>query len=102
MEKLLEYLKSLTKESRAQFAESCGTSEGYLRKAVSINQKLGSDLCILLERESGGVIKCEDLRPDVDWAYLRSTATPIDPSIAEAESARNGGLRLPINPERLK
>lgn len=80
MYKLLEYLNSLTKEARAQFTAACDTSEGYLRKAVSINQKIGSDLCILIERESGRAVKCEDLRPDVDWAYIRASAnhTPRD------------------------
>lgn len=79
------------------FADACGTSEGYLRKAISIHQQIGSDLCIKIERESGGAVKCEELRPDVDWAYLRNTpATPDTPTpeaIAEAEAKRNGGIR---------
>lgn len=66
-----KYLNSLSKEARAQFVERCGTSEGYLRKAASIGQRLGEGLCIELDRESGGQLRCEDLRSDVDWAYLR-------------------------------
>lgn len=27
--------------------------------------------CPAIERVTGGAIRCEDLRPDVDWAYLR-------------------------------
>lgn len=73
MKKLLEYLNSLSKDARASFVVSCGTSEGYLRKAASVGQKLGADLCILIERESGSAIICEDLRPDVDWAFIRSS-----------------------------
>lgn len=29
--------------------------------------------CIAVEKELAGKMRCEDLRPDVDWAYLRST-----------------------------
>ena len=74
MKKLLDYLNGLQKRERIAFAKACGTSEGYLRKAISIGQKLSSDLCIKLERESERLISCEDLRPDVDWPYLRSTS----------------------------
>lgn len=71
MEKLLAYLNGLPKEPRHQFIQSCNTSEGYLRKAISKGQRLGESLCIKVDRASGGAVRCEDLRPDVDWAYLR-------------------------------
>ncbi len=72
MEKLLSYLNSLPKEARSNYVGRCHTSEGYLRKAISKGQRLGEGLCISLDRESGGTVRCEDLRPDVDWAYLRA------------------------------
>jgi DNA-binding transcriptional regulator YdaS (Cro superfamily) len=74
MDKLLKYLNSLEKEARAAYAAACGTTEGYLRKAVSRDQKFNAELCISLERESGGAVRCEDLLPDADWAYIRSQA----------------------------
>jgi DNA-binding transcriptional regulator YdaS (Cro superfamily) len=73
MENLLTYLNGLPKDMRAQFVTACGTSEGYLRKAISIDQRLGADLCIAIDRESGGAVPCETLRPDVDFAYLRAS-----------------------------
>jgi DNA-binding transcriptional regulator YdaS (Cro superfamily) len=73
MEKLIEFLNSLEPSDQAAFAEACGTSVGYLRKACSKGQKLGDNICINIERESQGKVTCEDLRPDVDWAYLRGT-----------------------------
>lgn len=54
-------------------AAACGTSLGYLRKACSTGQRIGEKICIAIERESDGAVRCEDLRPDVDWAYLRGT-----------------------------
>ena len=76
MDTLLAYLNKLSIDGRDVFARDCGTSIGYLRKACSINQKIGADLCIKIERSSGGVVRCEDLRPDVDWGYLRATNCP--------------------------
>lgn len=31
-----------------------------------------ADVCINIEKVTGGVVRCEELRPDIDWAYLRS------------------------------
>lgn len=73
MDKLRTYLNSLPKAERAAYVDACGTSESYLRKAISTGQRLGVELCISLDRESKGIVKCERLRPDVDWAYLRSS-----------------------------
>jgi DNA-binding transcriptional regulator YdaS (Cro superfamily) len=81
----LAYLNRLNFEERQDFATRCGTSVGYLRKAASVGQ-LGEGLCIRIDRESAGVVTCEDLRPDVDWAYLRRSAP-----VCEGGSA--GGAR---------
>jgi DNA-binding transcriptional regulator YdaS (Cro superfamily) len=74
MEKLLAFLNSLSPDEQETFANNCGTSVGYLRKAVSAKQRLGESTCINVERESKRKVTCEDLRPDVDWAYLRGSA----------------------------
>jgi len=71
MKTLLDYLNSLTPPEQAAYAARCHTSVGYLRKAVSIGQKLRESLCIDLDRESGGKVLRESLRPDVDWEYAR-------------------------------
>ncbi len=71
MEKLLNYLNSLPSDEQKTFCLQCGTTVGYLRKAVSLGQKIGESLCINIERESQRKVVCEDLRPDVDWAFVR-------------------------------
>ncbi|MDR0250550.1 MAG: helix-turn-helix domain-containing protein [Burkholderiales bacterium] len=71
MEKLRTYLNSLSTQEQECYALRCGTTVGYLRRMVSARQRLGPDLCIRLDRESNGAVRCEDLRPDVDWQYLR-------------------------------
>jgi DNA-binding transcriptional regulator YdaS (Cro superfamily) len=38
---------------------------------VAANRKRPSvQLCIAYEKASEGLLRCEDLRPDVDWVYL--------------------------------
>jgi len=73
MKIILTYLASLPAQERDAFAQRCGTTVGYLRKAVSAGQRLGESLCMHIERESGGAITCEDLRTDVPWEVLRGT-----------------------------
>jgi DNA-binding transcriptional regulator YdaS (Cro superfamily) len=74
MHPLLEFLNALSPEDRDGFASRCGTTVGYLRKAVSTRQQLREALCINIERESLGRVRCEQLRPTgVDWAFLRGT-----------------------------
>lgn len=74
MSDLREYLNDLPADEQRRFCERCGTSLGYLRKAISKGQLIGEKLCINIERESGGEVLVESLRPDVDWAYIRNSS----------------------------
>ena len=67
MNKLLVYLNSLSGERQISFASSCGTTIGYLRKAISAQQTLGVTICVAIERESLNAVTRKDLRP-TDWA----------------------------------
>lgn len=71
METLRAYLMSLTLAERTEFAARCCTTAGYLRKAIFVGNKLGGELAVAIDRESGGAVRCEDLRPDIDWTYVR-------------------------------
>lgn len=44
-----------------------------------------AEYCPALERATQGAVKCEALRPDVDWAVLRCTS-PRDPEAAHEEA----------------
>lgn len=70
---LLEYVKQLPAADQPDFARRCGTTIGHLMQVARGNRRAGEYLCINIDRETGGVIRCESLRPDVDWAYLRNS-----------------------------
>ena len=62
-------------QARIEFAAKCRTTYGHLRNVAYGQKPCAESLCINIERESGGAVPCESLRPDVDWAYLRGTGT---------------------------
>lgn len=68
---LIDYLKA--HPAPAQFAAVCGTTIGHLKQIAYGHRQSNPALAINIERESGGAVRCEELRPDVDWAYLRAT-----------------------------
>lgn len=78
MDQLLNFIRYTfkTELGRDEFCRLCGTTWGNVKKSASNGQLLREAVCINFEREVanlGGSIKCEQLRADVDWQYLRGT-----------------------------
>lgn len=47
-----------------------------------------AERCLEIEKITEGAVMCEELRPDVDWAYLRGTLPQLvsqNPSTATAK-----------------
>lgn len=65
METLRAYLATLAPAEQAAYAARCGTTIGYLRKALSTRPRLDGALARLLDEESAGLVSKHDLRPDV-------------------------------------
>lgn len=66
MRLLSEYLNGLPVAEQAAFAQRCGTTIGYLRKAISVGQLLKDKVCVRIEQETRGGVTRKDLHPD-DW-----------------------------------
>jgi DNA-binding transcriptional regulator YdaS (Cro superfamily) len=71
------FFKSLTKSEREQFAGKVGTSVAYLWQIAYKQRRCNESLAIEIEKHSGQKVRVEQLRPDVDWAYLRNSAESI-------------------------
>lgn len=70
---LKSYLLSMSMADRVAFSERCRTTYGHLRN-ISYGQKpCSAELAMEVERESGGVVRCEELCPEADWATVRGT-----------------------------
>ncbi|EMG9297672.1 TPA: YdaS family helix-turn-helix protein [Pseudomonas aeruginosa] len=68
--KLIDYIKPMTKEELDAFAARCGSTVGQLRQ-VAYGRRASADLAIRIDIASDGVVNCEDIRDDINWAYLR-------------------------------
>ena len=43
------------------------------------HERVPADYCPRIEEATGGLVRCEDLRPDVRWDVLRTPHTPQTP-----------------------
>lgn len=68
------YLEGLSSEERETFAIACDSTVGHIKNVSYGYRTCAEKLAIAIERESGGKVRCEILRPDVDWQFLRNTA----------------------------
>ena len=91
MHELIQYINALGAQERLAFAQRCGTTIGYMRKAVSTGQKLRAETCSAIERESSARVTRRHLRPD-DWAEIwpelaNSEANPAEAPAQQAQAA---------------
>ena len=92
MEKLKNFLNSLPVDEQKKFSAMCGTSVGYLRKAITKKAKLGPILSVKIEIHSHGAVARKDLHPsewkDI-WPELLASQSPqrAQPSEQEINNA---------------
>ncbi|MEJ3576539.1 MULTISPECIES: YdaS family helix-turn-helix protein [Pseudomonas] len=71
---LRSYIKTLDKPTFEYFAGACETTVGQLRQVAYDNRRASAKLAINIERETCGAVTCEELRNDIDWAFLRKSS----------------------------
>ena len=69
--KLREFLLGLPMQERKDFAKKCNTTYAYLVQVYRGNRQCSADLAIEIDKNSGGVVRCDDLHPKADFDYLR-------------------------------
>ena len=74
--KLKPFLETLSLVERTKFAKRVKSTAGHLRNVSYGYRPCAEALAIEIEKASGRMVSCEELRPDVDWAYLRSSQKP--------------------------
>lgn len=58
---------------QASMARVLGLSAPTINQWVNGVRPIPADRCPDIEKATNGSVTCEELRPDVDWAYLRGT-----------------------------
>lgn len=66
-----------------EFAKKLGVTQGTIGFWLH-NKPPTIERAIDIEKMTEGKVRCEDLRPDVDWAYLRGTSGHADVVVAPA------------------
>ena len=67
-------------------ARTLNVKDGRYQTVQSwLSNRVPAEHCPAIERATDGAVRCEDLRPDIDWAVLRDQAAPLIP----AEEARD-------------
>lgn len=75
-----------------RLAEAIGVERYQTIQGWVATASVPAEYCPKIEQVTGGAVRCEDLRPNVDWAYLRSTAPSPKPSPrASGSGARKEG-----------
>lgn len=54
-------------------ARAIGVSPVIISQWKTGARTVPAERCPSIEKATSGAVRCEDLRPDVDWAYLRQT-----------------------------
>jgi DNA-binding transcriptional regulator YdaS (Cro superfamily) len=49
-------------------------SQAYVWAWLHNRRRVPAEFCPEIEKVTGGQVKCEELRPDIDWAFLRKSA----------------------------
>lgn len=58
--------------SQARLAKLIGVSPSAVNQWISGVRPVPAERCPAIERATNGDVRCEDLRPDVDWGVLRT------------------------------
>ena len=59
--------------SQAALAALLGVSKGAVSQWKDPERKVPAEHCPLIERATFGRVRCEQLRPDIEWAVLRAS-----------------------------
>ena len=69
--KLDEYMSARPRGERTRLARALGCSLSFVSQMISGESRVPDDALEKVIAFSNGLVSIEDLRPDVDWAFLR-------------------------------
>lgn len=73
VQELLDFLNAMSAQERLDFSNRCQSTEGHIRNVAHGYSNCAEKLAINIERETKRKVRCERLRADVDWQFIRGT-----------------------------
>ncbi len=69
---LRSFFLGLDKDEREKFAKKCNTTTGFITQIYLGNSPCRETLAIEIDKNSNGLVRCDDLCPQTDFNYLRN------------------------------
>ncbi len=69
-----------------------GVSSSLISQWANGIRAVPAERCPEIEKATSGAVTCEELRPDVDWAYLRGTERNQDSLPEERQKPQKQGV----------
>ena len=68
-------MKKMPTHARRELAKKIGVGDDFLYQVLTGRKRASVQLCAALECETSREITCEELRPDLNWAVIRSLSS---------------------------
>ena len=68
---LQAYISELSPAGRESFARRIGTSWAYVTQLASGHRRPGARVAVAVEKATKGVVRVEELLPEVEWKVIR-------------------------------
>lgn len=73
MDKLIAWLNEQPVGTKTQLARTLGRHPSYFSRQLAGDRAFSEADAIGIEKFTEAKVRCEDVLPSVDWAYLRGT-----------------------------
>lgn len=70
--RLIDYVNQ-RRGVRTELAAALSVPQILVSQWALEQRRVPAERCPAIERATGGAVRCEELRPDVDWAAIRGT-----------------------------
>lgn len=77
--------------AQVRLAKELGVPAPLISQWKTGERRVPAERCPLIERATGGLVRCEDLRPDVAWDVLRLQAEPAAAATTSEATAAGQG-----------
>ena len=81
---LSDYFKELGRGSASALCEAIKGHSSDVSDWATGKKQVPAERCPQIEAATKGMVRCEDLRPDVAWGVLRGNTAQAPASIAQA------------------
>lgn len=64
-------------------AAALGVSKSAVGQWKEEGRRVPAEHCPVIERLTAGAVRCEELRPDIEWSVLRNEGRAVEPTTQE-------------------